>query len=372
MRSAARPAVAVLLVFVLTGVLAVPANAAVGSVGSCLIKQATSCVGADLRGADLTNASLQGADLRHANLTGANLTGANLAKANLAGANLTGAKLVSVKADGVNLSSVLLQNSDLSHGQFELASFDGSQLDFANLTRAYLRRIHAHATNFAHAEMNNADVIQGDLSGSNFFGTHVHGTNFDHATIANTAWTGAYFLQTKFLGAYDIGTAKLTPSTVGSDDVARFYLFDRVYAHVNAYHQYGSCSDHGEGAISCTGYNDDPAATYAFNEGHRSVSFGWGRSNENPRTFFITGAHGVTFRGSTNGNFGIFAITQVENFPGVPTALDAPPGEVGGPLALYLGHHGPSGWNIFDPGGYHLNFRGWVQRTGQAPTTAPR
>jgi hypothetical protein len=100
----------------------------------------------------------------------------------------------------------------------------------------------------------------------------------------------------------------------------RFYLFDRVYAHVNAYGDHGSCSDHGGGSITCTGYNDDPNATYAFNEGHRSVSFGWGRSNENPRSFFISGAHRVTFRGHTNGNFGTFAITQVENFPGVPTA----------------------------------------------------
>lgn len=312
MRSTARPLFAVLLAFVLAAVLAMPADGAVGSVGSCVIKQATSCVGADLHGADLTNANLTGADLRHANLTGANLSGANLEKTNLSGPNLQGAKLVGVRADKVNLSSVLMQNADLSQGRFELANFDGSQLDGVNLTRAYLRRIHAHGTNFAFAEMNNADVVQGDLAGSNFFSTHVHGTTFNDATISRTNWTGANFFQTKFLGAHDIGTAKLTPSTIGSDDVARFYLFDRVYAHVNAYGDHGSCSDHGGGSITCTGYNDDPNATYAFNEGRRSVSFGWGRSNENPRSFFISGAHGVTFRGHTNGNFGTFAITQVE------------------------------------------------------------
>lgn len=372
MRSPVRSTVVLVLVtLALSCASAMPAGAAVGSVGACVIKQGTSCVGADLHGADLTNAFLLGADLRHANLTGANLSGANLEKANLVGANLNGAKLVGARANGANLSSVLIQHADLSNGQFELASFDGSQLDGTNLTRAYLRRIHAHGTNFAHAEMNNADVVQGELNGSNFFGTHVHGTNFDHATLTHTNWTGASFFQTKFLGAHDVGTAKLTPSTVGGDDVARFYLFDRVYAHVNAYGQHGSCEGHGGGASSCTGYNDDPAATYGFNEHHRSVEFGWGRSSENPRSFFIVGSRGVTFRGTTNWNFGLFNITHIENFPGVPTAQDAPPGEVGGPLALYLGHHGPSGWDIFDGGGYHLNFRGWVQRTGQAPSTAP-
>jgi uncharacterized protein YjbI with pentapeptide repeats len=371
MRSAARSALLVLLAFVLAAVLAAPAGAAIGSVGSCVIRQSTSCVGADLRGVDLTNATLQGADLSHTDLRDANLNGANLEKANLSGANLQGAKLVGVRADGVNLSSVLMQNADLSEGRFELANFDGSQVDGVNLTRAYLRRIHAHGTNFAFAEMNNADVVRSDLAGSNFYSTHVHGTTFNEATIGGTNWTGADFFQTKFLGAHDIGTAKLTPSTIGSDDVARFYLFDRVYAHVNAYGEHGSCADHGGGSISCTGYNDDPNATYAFNEGHRSVSFGWGTSSESPRSFFIVGAHGVTFRGHTNGNFGTFSITQIENFPGVPTAQDAGAGEVGGPLALYLGHHGV-GWDFFNRGGYHLNFRGWVQRSGQAPTTAPR
>ncbi len=366
MRSATRPTIAVFLAFALGAVFAAPAGAAVATVGSCAIKQSTSCVGADLRGADLTRA-----DLRHADLRNANLTGANLEKANLAGANLQGAKLVRVRAEGVNLSSVLMQGADLAEGEFTAANLDGSQLDAVNLTRANLNRIHAHATNFAHAEMNNAKVVAADLKGSNFFGAHVHGTQFSTTSIAATNWTGAYFFQTNFLGAHDVGTAKLTPSTVGSDDVARFYLFDRVYAHVNAYHSYGSCSDHSGGAISCSGQNDDPAATYGF-DGSNKTSFGWGYSNENPRSFFIIGGRGVTFRGTTNSNFGTFSITQIENFPGVPTAHDAGAGEVGGPLALHLGHHGASGWNIFDPSGYHLNFRGWVQRSGTAPTISPR
>jgi hypothetical protein len=274
-------------------------------------------------------------------------------------------------AYGANLSSVLMQNAVLWKGSFELANFDGSQLVGVNLTHADLRRIHAHGTNFAYAEMKDADVVQADLAGSNFSSTHVRGTTFNDAAIGGTNWTGAQFFRTKFLGARDIGTAKLTPSTIGGDDVARFYLFDRVFAHVSAYGQSGSCVDHGGGSISCTGHNNDPIATYGFNEGHRSVSFGWGTSAENPRSFFIVGGHGVTFRGHTSGDFRTFAITQIENFPGLPTAQDARAGEVGGPLALDLGHHGVGG-DILNRGGYDLDFRGWVQRSGQAPTTAPR
>jgi uncharacterized protein YjbI with pentapeptide repeats len=371
MRSPARSTLLVLLAFALVAVPAAPAGAADDSVGSCVIRQATSCVGADLEGADLTHADLQGADLRHADLRVANLTAANLAKANLSGANLQGAKLVHVMAYGANLSSVLMEKADLWQGSFELANFDGSQLVGVKLTQANLRRIHAHGTNFAGAQMNEADVAQGDLAGSNFSSAHVRGTTFNDAAIGGTNWTAAQFFRTKFAGARDIGTAKLTPSTIGGDDDARFYLFDRVFAHVSAYGKYGSCADQGGGSISCTGHSDDPIATYGFNEGHRSASFGWGTSGENPRSFFIAGAHGVTFRGHTNGNFGTFSITQIENFPGLPTAQDDRAGAVGGPLLLDLGHHGV-GSDILNRGGYDLDFRGWVQRSGTAPTTAPR
>ncbi len=71
--------------------------------------------------------------------------------------------------------------------------------------------LHAHGTNFAGVEPDNADVIQSDLRGSNIFGAHVNGTNFTDARLTHGNWTGAYLFQTKFLGTHDIGMAKLTP-----------------------------------------------------------------------------------------------------------------------------------------------------------------
>ncbi len=112
--------------------------------------------------------------------------------------------------------------------------------------------------------------------------------------------------------------------------------------------------------VSCSGENDDPNATDGF---RNDVEFGWGgERTDGRRGFDITGMYDMKVIGTADlglsefhvdGALGLGSLTSTRN--------DAPRGHVGGPIALHVEYHG----GIFP--GYHLNFNGWIPRTGTAP-----
>jgi uncharacterized protein YjbI with pentapeptide repeats len=92
-------------------------------VGTCIIEQGTSCVGADLRGADLTRAPLRDANFSNANLEGAILNGADAVNANFSGANLTNAKIANAQFYGANFRGAKMKGADLSGTEFSTATW---------------------------------------------------------------------------------------------------------------------------------------------------------------------------------------------------------------------------------------------------------
>ena len=87
----------------------------------CAIKSKTSCVNANLSGAQLNNAPLRESNLSGANLRGANLSGASLVNSDLRGADLTGADLSNAQMFGVNLLGATLSGVRISQTDFSSA-----------------------------------------------------------------------------------------------------------------------------------------------------------------------------------------------------------------------------------------------------------
>ncbi len=328
--------------------------------------------GANLRGAILTGAHLNYARVGGADLTGADLSGANLYAASFRGATLNRAKLVGAHGTHIDLASVLLQHADLTRAQLGNARLDGSQLDHSNLTDTHLSYAEATATNFAMADLTGAVFTHGRFRGSNFFGAQVHRTSFAGADLTDASFHGADFHQTNFGNALVVRTS-VTPSNIASDPMARAQLFEKVYAHVNAYGSSDQhCSDDGSGPmdhVECTGFNDDSRASLELSSG---VEFGWGgyTPGDSRRSFWIVGKLAnwpVSLRGEADLGLGAFWVHSAGGTVnrGTPshTPNHAGRGEIGGPLAIFIGfHHG------IRPG-YHMNVSGYVQRTDYARIT---
>ncbi|MCF8527051.1 MAG: pentapeptide repeat-containing protein [Candidatus Nanopelagicales bacterium] len=97
-------------------------------VNGCVIREETSCVGADLSAAQLNNARLRRSNLARANLSGARLSRADMADADLRGADLTGADLSNVQLYGANLTGATLRGARISGTNFGNAIWtDGRQ-----------------------------------------------------------------------------------------------------------------------------------------------------------------------------------------------------------------------------------------------------
>lgn len=127
----------------------------------CAIKPRTTCVNANLQGANLANVNLRGANLQGANLSGANLSGANLAGANLSRANLQGANL---EAYGANAVSTNLQGANLNRANLSSAQLLGANMTGANLSFANVRGADFTSVQFRNANLTKADFRQTNLS----------------------------------------------------------------------------------------------------------------------------------------------------------------------------------------------------------------
>lgn len=87
-------------------------------VNGCVIREGTSCVGADLSASQLNNARLRGSNFSRANLSGAQLSRADMANSDLRGADLTGADLSNAQMYGSNLTGATLRGINISGTDF--------------------------------------------------------------------------------------------------------------------------------------------------------------------------------------------------------------------------------------------------------------
>jgi hypothetical protein len=87
-------------------------------IAGCKIQPNTSCVGANLAGANLRNVELNGSNLQRIYLVGADLAGADLRGANLNGSVITNADLRGADFSNTNLSNANLTGSDLTDAYF--------------------------------------------------------------------------------------------------------------------------------------------------------------------------------------------------------------------------------------------------------------
>lgn len=349
------------------GIVLVPTASAYDQVvRGCQIRAHASCPGADLSGADLAGAPLSGANLNGANLRGANLRGADLSSSTLRSANLThtdmtGANLHRADAESATLYQVHISNANLSYANLSRVQLFGSQAVGANLVGTKLNHATAHQVNFLNADLGLATLSAGDFTGSLFAGAILGGADFAQATVSHASFVHASFRKTNFLGAKITGT-DVIPSNIDTDPKARFYFFQRVYTHVNAYGGHGD-STSSQGSTDATGANDDANATAPFST---RVAFRWGAVGDR-KDVFTMAAHGTVLTGRTNGNLGDFHVDSITGslLQGVgPTQTEAPRGHPGGPIALDVNYHG--GFS----GGYSINVSGWLPRTAHAPAIA--
>lgn len=185
----------------------------------------------NLSGALLTRSNLFGTDMTDANLRQVNLTGARLdrttiIRANFSGADLSGATMmvpaafidpITAVADAPKFTGATLlrfrvtgvywqvdfRGADLSDSDFSphakrfgdttvneplRTSLRSCDFSGARLVRANLRRLLAHFSVFAGADLTDANLVDADLSkadfsGANLKGAQLFGANFDGANL---------------------------------------------------------------------------------------------------------------------------------------------------------------------------------------------
>lgn len=122
---------------------------------------------------EFIEAHLSGADLNHtkftdANLIDAQLSGCVITLADFTGANLAGADLCNIKdSDASDFSQASLQGADLSGSFFSNTSFEAAELQGANLAGCVFEQgCRFDDANLYHAELDNADISQADITGA--------------------------------------------------------------------------------------------------------------------------------------------------------------------------------------------------------------
>ena len=182
--------------------------------------------GARLAGSNLFGTDMTDANLRNVNLSGAILNRTTIIRANFSGANLSGATMmvpaafidpINAIADAPKFRGATLIRFRVTgvYWQVDFRGADLTDADFsphakrfgdttvneplrtavrscdfsgARLVRANLRRLLAHFSVFAGADLTNANLVEADLSkadlsGANLAGAELSGANFDGANL---------------------------------------------------------------------------------------------------------------------------------------------------------------------------------------------
>ena len=160
------------------------------------IKQKTSFLGADLRGANLTGADLSNTDLRGANFNNAILTGANLSNTILEKASLQKTNLEKVISQKTNF-----KHSDIRWSNLHLAEMIEADLSGANLSNTNLKKVNLTGAILKWANLNNAFLNEANLTEANLVETdmtraNLEKTNFTKANSFNTILNGASLNET--------------------------------------------------------------------------------------------------------------------------------------------------------------------------------
>ncbi len=138
-----------------------------------------------LSGEDLTGCDLRDCDLGHADLMDGKLRGSDLSRGEFQLATLRGADLRRVTAQRAsfavsNMIGARLRRADLRGASFHratLSSADLRQADLrgANLVQADLSRADCRRADFRGARLRGASLVQADLRGADLSGCHVYG-----------------------------------------------------------------------------------------------------------------------------------------------------------------------------------------------------
>lgn len=136
-----------------------------------------------LEDADLTGGEFSGADFRATNLRSADLKDSTLSGANFQGADLSYASLVSVVAVGADFEGTNLYDARLA----------GARCDRIALTKADLRGAVLESAELNQADFGGAYVGEATLSGASLEGAHFNGAFLDGAILKNVDLRGAVF-----------------------------------------------------------------------------------------------------------------------------------------------------------------------------------
>lgn len=117
--------------------------------------------------------ALRRVDLRGAELGGATLAGCQLEQSNLESAVLAHADLEGANLDRTQLRSANLIGANVQHASLWEANLDQARLIDTQLVGAALNRAHCEGTNFARANLQEANLIDAHLQGADLSGAHL-------------------------------------------------------------------------------------------------------------------------------------------------------------------------------------------------------
>ncbi|NNF99543.1 MAG: hypothetical protein HKM93_09210 [Desulfobacteraceae bacterium] len=166
--------------------------------------------GADLSGVVAYNADLSGADLSEANLTRADLREANLTRANLYGADLQNAILSRAKLNGAILTAAKLQRAQLNQAELNDAFLIRADLEEADLTEAHLEECNLYMANLKRAALNAAILIEADLTASDLTYAQLEKADLTRAKLQKPA----EYLEMETMSLTDLSHALLNDAVM--------------------------------------------------------------------------------------------------------------------------------------------------------------
>ncbi|MGD9947352.1 MAG: DUF2169 domain-containing protein [Desulfobulbus sp.] len=182
--------------------------------------------GMDFSGRDLAHADFSGSILANTTFSAAILTGALFADAVLADADFSGARmtqvnLTKVQAVGATFSLAELQAADLSEGDFTGCNFDGADLAKAGLSGALFAEASLKESKAAGATAIGANFFKADLTGANLHRAVITAADFSNATLDHACFIETDVRQATFDGAQgtgaDFSKANLVASRASKD-----------------------------------------------------------------------------------------------------------------------------------------------------------
>ncbi len=190
--------------------------------------------GLDFSGRDLAQADFSGSILANttfttAILTGAQFTNAVLADADFSEARMAQANMTKVQAVGATFALAELQGADLSEGDFTGCNFDGADLGTACLSGALFAEASLKECKAGGATAVRTNFFKADLTGANLHRAVITAADFSNATLDRACLSETDACQATFDGVQGTGVNFSNATLVASRASKETDLVDAIF-----------------------------------------------------------------------------------------------------------------------------------------------